>query len=1153
MADFSPSTSVRTSGLGRLIVYAVDSTVAIRLEDGTVVDDVSVGDTVEDTPMVVTLADGNTYVFVTTHGGYLYSLRIVGIGSVISSSRRLVRSTAVCSGDSLQASPSLQLQAYSNGSFTAGRDLLFVITHYGCGDHSQNKVIAVDAEDIGTTVWTFNAFNEYQMDYGSAGCIVDYDANRIYCATHLDPGRYQNTMWAINTNDGALAWAHNYNSIHSRPFLSFRNRHLYVADTLGTVHSLDVDDGTDPGKEDWSLYLSALSSAMSVEQPVWGEFRSPYSDLLFVTDTLGVLHAVWDGGASLGGYELWTSNAGASVTSLAAVSPSLGKIFVGTNVGQIKQLDIATGSPEAIRTIGTSSDVVADPLLYVSDPSSPGATIDNLVAASSYASTGMQIKQFCAPFTVGSSGTSLQDCRGDADCLQLNSPAGCKESGPQYCCAVGRCNILKGQRSGTCHSQPSSERKPCDPGHACIPVASCNPQGFCLGKWSTSSACTDGRNCDTHPTQACGEGRACLWNQFTRRWNCASLSSNDSCGGARACASPDLELGWGGDRVCNKDHVCERDTGACSAPSAGDFNSSVPGGVPALRNAVGLGFLRDGSECSAFLSTYDTQTATPQSFEKTVTGFTGSSGCSPALCSSMGASSATTVQCVPGTPPACCSVPVVEMGCQGQPQCLFTPPVCTSTAAVAFTDPTPKGVKKPNVTQFNVRVYGRGANSGCVSSQTGRMWVKINGNNLPGGGTGGAFDVTASCACSTCSLLASYSASSPPTGWVSGGSNTVQVNPYVLISTSDGVWQIAAVEIEVVHNLVTNYVRRVEFGGTGNTVHDVGVYPGYMSGVTVVPNNSGALGEIFTSFVSRGVNPNPVTFDGMGRKHNTDFAVGELPLALGNTSCGGASCPFLRAEFNLGPTPPVSDGQPVLNGLLDGPGSVYVGNYAANGDVMRIQYGVGGWVAQSALGGAPPWCGGGGCAASDRVTAVALPPATNPKSDGLLKVAHGTFVEFIRVSTGEVVDRINLRSSADPILGPTLGDPLQAGGVGPWAAAGFSNIVAITGLTADPLNGTNDLYAEVREMRSGNPRTFIVHIRGDDHTVRPLGPYQAIAAPVSRIGVLNDMHVTTNVPPNHFTDEGRVTSDALVRLYRLVPADTAVTANSTVANYSMAP
>jgi hypothetical protein len=243
-------------------------------------------------------------------------------------------------------------------------DLVLVPTRHGCGDSTGNQVIALRASNInGPPVWTFNLGGNHLMDYAGAACSIDYARDTAYCGSNLNPGASQPTVWAINLIGPTssplvpnLAWAANYGSVHTTPTLSADGKHLYVATQLGHLKAIDPTTGALL----WSVLTNNTVGARVELNPTIG--TGLFSGVIWVTDTLGVLHAIADNGNSPGsGIHLWSKSylPTSKVTTSALFDERDGYLYVCLDDGTVHQLtasnhlDSATWQIADTRVAGT--------------------------------------------------------------------------------------------------------------------------------------------------------------------------------------------------------------------------------------------------------------------------------------------------------------------------------------------------------------------------------------------------------------------------------------------------------------------------------------------------------------------------------------------------------------------------------------------------------------------------------------------------------------------------------------------------------------------------------------------------------------------------------------------------------------------------------
>ena len=1156
------------------LYYAVDTAIEGHnlAQNGTVVGKFSTptASTIENFPVVVPLLDTNNYLFVTANDGSLYKLDTPTLalsktaGKAQSRDLRRAGCKVGATPDALQATPTVQLNAYANAAYRNAqpRDLVFVPTYHGCGDTSLNQIIALDAADItGPPVWIFNAGGEYQVDYISEGCSIDYTRNVLYCGANLASAHAQNTVWAISTLDGSLLWSANMNSIHNRPQLGLSMpQHLYVADILGRVHALNPDTG----HEDWSVIITSTAGGsthgVSVTQNLWAEFRAPYDGMVLLSDSTGVLTAIYDGGAEIGdGVKLWSRNFAASVattrvTSVPGVAPTFGKVYVGLNDGTMHQLSMSSGADEATRNISntpTAGDLVTDPAFNIAN----GANDINKIIVSSAGTSGAWMKQFTVPFN-GSTGTQLTTCNADTDCVSFNAPRTCMvgQAGNE-CCTVGKCDLSQ----HFCYEGGTAKGALCNDGLACTKNDVCNA-GTCAGKWDTTT-CPYGSDQCAIPNrfdQGCGPGMACRKDPVSGvKFDCVDVDSGapDSsgftyCGSlSRSCddtGAPTLNYTWGGHRICDKG-VCKRDKNICSYPTTANFQATG-----ALKSAAAINFSRynlDSNKqvvgsCDGYTSTYQA-TDPPVSAGPPLFTFTNNT-------------------CLPINPnlPLC-----------GRNGYISLTKATPSTGALTFTDPfgaSPTTGASIERVQLTVRGYIPGTSTCSPASLT----VKLNGSTL-GTFAGKTSACASSCAGATAPCFdiitvdQSYNPDTPPPDFTWSGSNTL-----TLSLSGIGTIDVSEAELTITASLQVNQVTGVHKASTGavsRTIFNSTAHPGYMHGVALT-NNPGrsTTAEVFVPYVDRFLNPaQPTPWASIGETWTDSATIGPVPVLPNQTlstpaaatDCDplgkfGCPYPYTIKDYNTGPAPFASDTLPLRSpsaSTSTGPGKLYIANYRFNGDLGWMRYICSGsttitcdwnYTALVWKAGNPPYCPTTPC--HERITALDAPPPDQTGTDGLLRVAWGSHLYFVKAGSGIVVYDLDLASTNDPSL--------TSGGSGNWATLGFENIDAILSLSIDSLNATNDTYLEVRERRGGTAFDYIVQVR-NDHSARPYTNKWRDKNGNAHVGVATDLRDILVFPPGaNFKDqEGRITAASQIGLHRLLPVAPTTGGTATLAQYDLAP
>jgi len=313
--------------------------------------------------LYVTGTDGYIGMFDGYSGEAVYDFGFVGVDT-----RR-----AACRGDGL-GGPTVQVHQWSNADFQSAqsRDLTMAPTRFQCGTESANQVVAMSG---GQVAWRFNHDEFDTMDYGVAGCNLDYDNNALYCGTNEDdPNLRKQTLWAISTLDGTLLWSAAAGAVLHTPNLTPDG--LHTASVDGVLRQFDAATGD----QKWSYDVGEELLPM-----LWTEFRGAYAGSLFVATLAGELKRI---DASSGvPVEAWSAP---YQTRSFGVSPSAEKIYVGADDGRIYQLDLGTGAEEA------SANAGSDPTALGFDLTPGAQDIDRLTVG-----TVDEVKQYCLPWQQG--------------------------------------------------------------------------------------------------------------------------------------------------------------------------------------------------------------------------------------------------------------------------------------------------------------------------------------------------------------------------------------------------------------------------------------------------------------------------------------------------------------------------------------------------------------------------------------------------------------------------------------------------------------------------------------------------------------------------------------------------------------------------------
>ena len=511
-------------------------------------------------PSPVPLKNGTRAIFVAGVSGFLYALNYTD-GTDLWAPLDLRRSTCF-TGDQIIATPTVQLRAFANAAYQASPlvgndDLILVITRYGCSTTTANRVYAIRASDS-SIAWTFNATGTYAMSFGSEGCSLDYANNLIYCGTDQPAGGTQPTLWAISTLDGSLKWKKNANAVRSRPEL--RSGRLFVGEYNGILSARDASTGL----EQWAYTVT--TTANIVRNP-WPEFRLG-SGAVFVVDSSGLLtrvDEVLDGTGTPSPKLAWTRRLnGVNVSTLAAVDPYAGSVYVGASDSSVQQLDITSGITQSSAAFGSGSSLF-DPAIDVEGTAS---TANRLFIASA-----TQLGLFAVPSPPGMSSTSMAvqyRCRSDLDC---DACAGqrCVLVNPYlYACQVtasplpngtacsdrlGTCSCDSSQLvGGQCPTSPTGNYDVCRNG-----VCTANNFAACLCTNAGDKACSSGQSC-------CGTGNGGCVVETSNLWNCGGCGIQ--CPGSSSyCSNGDCVSGCSA--ACPAGSVCTGTNSCCTQQCAG--------------------------------------------------------------------------------------------------------------------------------------------------------------------------------------------------------------------------------------------------------------------------------------------------------------------------------------------------------------------------------------------------------------------------------------------------------------------------------------------------------------------------------------------------------------------------------------------------------
>ena len=298
---------------------------------------------------IAQLGDETAIFAIESTGGYLY--RLTHPQTAIAASRDLRR--GICSADTVDVAPVVQELGRSGAAFAegVGHSLVFVATHHGCADTTQNQVIALDADAISSApIWTFNV-GEYEADYFT-GCTLDYATDTLFCSSHLADAAFGNTVWAIDTVTGGLKWADNAGSLSAAPVINETPvRQVITASKTGTFRTYSL-----AGTPGWTSSAPNRSIVANIQ----ASLPDPYSGyVLYTTDGMfgGDLGALYTFSLTEQPVDAWVTTLSNVVSSPDNAFWSPGnKVYVVLRDGTMHQINAASGADEAtVHVTGTQA------------------------------------------------------------------------------------------------------------------------------------------------------------------------------------------------------------------------------------------------------------------------------------------------------------------------------------------------------------------------------------------------------------------------------------------------------------------------------------------------------------------------------------------------------------------------------------------------------------------------------------------------------------------------------------------------------------------------------------------------------------------------------------------------------------------------------
>ncbi|HEV8617446.1 MAG TPA: DNRLRE domain-containing protein [Methylomirabilota bacterium] len=329
--------------------------------------------------------------YVSSGDGFLYAINTTTGAQIWKS--------AVQIGGTVQGGAAVWVQVIKPLTFTVAaggtmtRDVVFVGSrNTDAGGAFNNKLYALNA-DTGTVVWTFNGTGSFSINIISSTPLIDYANNAIFFTSQLGTaGLPRQTLWKLDAatgtlQGGAFAFPTTLGSIDSSPGLSFdgnppsiASSFLYTGNNAGQLIAVRLSDGTifthTPSTGTGALKgfpLSFGTSTPSVATP---------DTIIYARDT--TLHAVTFDGATFG--TLWGPVTLAGTPTLSRpidfFDLALGdsRLYLGASDGTIHQINIATGTDEAQRTVPGTPGLGDASLDYTNNRLYLGATDGNIYA-----------------------------------------------------------------------------------------------------------------------------------------------------------------------------------------------------------------------------------------------------------------------------------------------------------------------------------------------------------------------------------------------------------------------------------------------------------------------------------------------------------------------------------------------------------------------------------------------------------------------------------------------------------------------------------------------------------------------------------------------------------------------------------------------------
>jgi outer membrane protein assembly factor BamB len=549
--------------------------------------------------------------------GQTYFNTVVGLGSCGNEKDATL--------DTVTAEPTVQLNAFSNTTFRAlGVDLVFVPTRYFCGTGG-NRIYAINAA-TGTQQWVFNNFGTQNVNATYDSCYVLYSNddtlapplnNTLICGT--EQAGVQNSLWALRTNNGTVAWAINGGRIGSRvqikPGAMVSQSRIYYGTLDNSVWVRDINNG--------SPIFPALSVGGSIAMPVWSEFRGPFpgaTDMIMFTTADGVFRRVLENTTPSMYLSEAPSTSGRPNGATAgmfntppAMFPSSGKVYVGENNSSVQQLEAALGptSLNSYADLGGGS-AFAPTLDFNSYTTS--TDIDRLELS---AATG-NVDRFCVPWGSSSGGdttwtgimseppdppqphactvTLKGSCCADSDCVGY---------APASPCYTVRCN----PDNKTCYLDKAPNGTLCDNSNSCdCRPALADASGHCPAFQTPATTCPNGL-CDICVDGVCDGANRVDCGGCKNKGDASGCAAGQSCCGAGLCSNlldDDNNCGACGNACRTPDETCQNGTcrghSVCKATVDTDLNRVAA--ASQINDASSLAYTQRGGACDALVTQY---------------------------------------------------------------------------------------------------------------------------------------------------------------------------------------------------------------------------------------------------------------------------------------------------------------------------------------------------------------------------------------------------------------------------------------------------------------------------------------------------------------------------------------------------------------------